>query len=201
MAQQVKPRSRPGLILGLLLIVCVSPVVIAWLLTTPRLNWRPTELAHSGELMAPPIELADLLYAQGPDKERLSGKWNLSTFAEGSCGETCLQTLTKMRHLQLALGRNVIRTQRVLIHGGIEVLDASSPSFTDYPAPVILNIKESIYQCLTARLAEQGVDLVGDGSSIYVLDPRGFMMMRYTNSAPFGAVVDDLKRLLKASTR
>ena len=154
--------------------------------------FRPEAKANYGELLRPPasITTAQFRRAGGGDFrfEELRGKWVLIASDSGACPESCTAKLTLMRQVRLMLGRNAGRVERVFVADDTQALAAG------ILAP---------YEGTVAITPPQGMALplapVNDRAHFYLVDPRGFVMMRFPAGADPRRLFKDLERLLKAS--
>ena len=183
-ARAVPPaaRSRRGVLL--LALVFLGPLLLSsWLYYGS--NWRPTGHTNHGLLIEPARALPDPL---------LHGKWSLIYIGSGDCAAECQQALYYMRQTHLGLGQHASRVQRLFLvdrHccGDRSALERSYPG-------LITRDEES----------PQGAALLGTfpaaarGRTIFVVDPRGNLMMRYDLRAPPQGLLEDLKHLLQLSS-
>lgn len=189
--------SRPRSILLLLFFICAAPVLLAWLLSNPAIGWRPANLANHGELIDPPrrLDTSSLAEFDGGrfGADRLLGKWSLLAIVD-QYGERSAEMLRKMRYIQLALGKNVIRTQRILIVS--KTVGRIDGHKGKWPFPIILQGALTV-----ASLGHSQETASADTPSLFVVDPNGYLMMRYPKTVGFSDIVSDLRRLLSTSVR
>lgn len=152
---------------------------------------RPEPTGNYGELIAPrpvtaqPFELADggrFTFTQ------LAGRWILVASDSGACAAPCREKLSTLRQVRLALGRNASRVERVFV-----VDDLARPE------PAQLRDFEGARVVLTPRGLALPLGAANDRAHIYLVDPRGNVMMRWPAAADRGRMLKDLQRLLKAS--
>ena len=163
------------------------PILGAWLLNVFAPDWRPFGTTNYGTLVQPvrPIAAAGLRGADGAalDDAYLNGRWTLVHIHEGHCGKDCADGLARLRQVQQALGDDMHRVQLLVVgDGGGKAPDGATAavaapgwlaafSFADAPA----------------------------GSGVYLVDPQGYLMMRYPRDAEQRGLLTDLERLLKIS--
>jgi hypothetical protein len=159
--------------------------------------WRPPNAAH-GELIDPP-RLLPAIALTLPDGGRASpevlrGAWSLVYLGDSSCAEGCTKMLAELARVRLALDKDAMRVQRVLLHAG----DCCAPGF---PGPgdedlLVLGATGAEGQVFLALFppAPYGMD------SIYVVDPLGNLMMRHAATGGAQALLKDLERLLRLSS-
>jgi cytochrome oxidase Cu insertion factor (SCO1/SenC/PrrC family) len=151
----------------------------------------PTEAVAYGELIAPtPMSSQPFRTPAGGEFgfAQLKGKWLLVTSDSGDCAEACVEKLTTLRQVRLALGRNADRVVRVL------VIDDTRPVALGALAPF-----EGTQVAVTLPGMKLPTGAANDRAHIYVVDPRGLVMMRFPARPERGRMLKDLNRLLKAS--
>jgi hypothetical protein len=161
-------------------IACAAPLLFGWLAYEQR--WISGPAANYGELITPPRALAGPL-------ERLRGKWVLVTFDNvNTCADACERKLYIVRQVRRAQGENAARVARLWITtdggrpagalleaiAGTEFGDADSALERAFPGPIL--------------------------ESIYLVDPRGNLMMRFPAQPDPTRMIRDLERLLKYSS-
>jgi cytochrome oxidase Cu insertion factor (SCO1/SenC/PrrC family) len=145
-----------------------------------------------GELLLPPARITSHPFAR-PDEtswtfDGLRGRWALVMSDAGACPAACVQKLTLLRQVQLALGRNASRVARVYV-----VDDVTKP---DTQA---LHPFEGTIVALTPTGMHLPSGAANDRAHIYLVDPHGNVMMRWPAAAEPKGMLKDLTRLLKAS--
>ncbi|QJR09322.1 hypothetical protein DSM104443_00360 [Usitatibacter rugosus] len=181
---KMSPRAKLLALFGLF----AAPIVAS--LVTYQL-YTPTETSNYGELL--PVRPAPgqvFGNASGPAFRfaDLSGKWVLVASDSGACAQACVGKLTTMRQVRLALGRNASRVERVFV-----VDDTQPPREgvgSEFPGMEIV---------LTPRDTTLPAAPANDRAHIYLLDPRGNVMMRFPAAADPKRMLRDLNRLLRAS--
>ncbi len=199
MSEQIdQSRSRTKLIL--LILMFLLPVAGSWYLVFFTDYARDGKGgAEHGALIDPPrqLENASLLRVNEESTEQISlhGKWSMLFFVEGSCEVECEKSLYRLRQIRLATGRRMQRIQRVA------VIDESEGSlFRDklsknYPGQLYVSRKDLGEDFLQHF---QGLEL-DDKSAIFLIDTRGFLMMRYPGDTDPSGIIRDLSRLLRIS--
>jgi hypothetical protein len=182
----VKGKWKQRRTLLVLVAVFFAPLAAAFILYY-GIGWRPAGGSNHGELLDPIKSLP-------PDAAPLLGKWALVYVGSGECAEeTCRHALWVARQTRLALNQEMDRVNRAMLavenccdldfldkeHLGIKVFDVTAPE-------------------LRAQLL--GLLPAGDPSPyLFIVDPRGNIVMRFdTRQEPRG-LLDDMKKLLKLS--
>jgi len=154
-----------------------------------RSGWQPTAKRNAGELLQPPLALGDLglvrldgqAYGWEPDR-RL---WRVVVLPAADCGEPCLKLTDTLYRVWVSEGRHADRVQ-VLWFGAVP---ARAPEYRAFlpmqPSPA-----------LRAKLPAAHVD----GSlAVHLIDPTGFLVMRYEPGFDPTGLRKDLARLLKVT--
>lgn len=150
-------------------------------------HWRPPGQTNHGTLIEPPRPLPTTGAAAV-----LHGIWSLVFVGTGDCDADCHSSLYFMRQTQLGLGHEIPRVQRVFLvtgqccdraflereHAGLITLDAQRPDGA-------------------ALLALFPAD--DRASTLFIVDPKGNLMMRYDVHANPRGMHDDLVKLLALS--
>jgi cytochrome oxidase Cu insertion factor (SCO1/SenC/PrrC family) len=199
LAQQ-PPASRNLTTLWILIAITSLPLIAAWLFfLNPQ--WLPSGRTHHGVLIDPPKSVKSLpLKTEDQlkfDWQTVEDMWVLVVLSERSCDAACLETLIKVRRIRKATAANRQRIARALIiqpdvDGKIEI-----PSLNGLEGTHLLIAdagQKSTVKSLFP-LAE-----FEDSIPIFMIDPRGDLMMRYdTHQVTSKQILKDLERLLKAS--
>lgn len=178
------PRAKLLALFGLFALPIVASLVTYQLYT-------PAETSNYGELL-PVRPVPDQVFANTSGAAfrfaDLAGKWVLVASDSGACAQACIDKLTVMRQVRLALGRNASRVDRVF------VVDDTQPPLASLAGE---------FPGLEIVLAPRGSNLpaapANDRAHIYLLDPRGNVMMRFPAAADSKRMLRDLNRLLRAS--
>lgn len=150
-------------------------------------HWRPPGQTNHGTLIQPARELPTTGAAAV-----LSGKWSLVYLGAGDCDADCHASLYFMRQTQLGLGHEIPRVQRVFLvtaaccdraflereHAGLITLNADGPDSA-------------------ALVAQFPADQ--RASTLFIVDPKGNLMMRYDIHADPKGLHEDLVKLLTLS--
>ena len=153
-------------------------------------GWRPTATRNAGELLATPVELGSLGLTRAgggayPEWEGDKRLWRVVVLPPTGCGEPCLRLSDNLYRIWIAEGRHADRVQ-VLWFGEVP---AQAP---DYRA--FLPMQPS--QALRAKLP---VSHVEGSLAVYLIDPNGFLVMRYAPGFDPSGLRKDLARLLKVT--
>ncbi len=181
---KIAPRAQLLLLFALFALPIAASLVVY--------NFFPPEGGRSyGELIAPrPATVHAFARPDGPPLRfaELRGRWLLVASDSGACPAACGEKLATMRQVREAMGRNASRVQRVFI---VDDLQPLAPGFAE------------AFAGTEVGFTPRGLVLPGgeanDRAHIYVVDPRGLVMMRFPANADRKRMLHDLNRLLKAS--
>lgn len=153
-----------------------------------------------GELITPAVPLEGIALTENGqpfDIDGLRGKWTIFYVPDAlQCGEDCGEHLMLIRQLRLALNHRMERVQRVVL------LDQPSVPEAMQQAQLGLRVvtgSDAQREAFIGRLSQPTEGLEPVASPIYIIDPFGNLMMRFSPDQLPDQVHKDLKRLLKAS--
>lgn len=150
-------------------------------------GWQPAGQRNNGELLSPPVDLraqaprlADgSTYAWRPS-ERI---WRIVLAPRAGCAPACLATARDVDKVWQLLGHNASK---------VDVLWIGTPPEGLPPMPALRVLRDDP----ALRAALPGVDAAG-GTPVYVIDPNGFVILRYAPGFDAGGLRQDLAKLLK----
>lgn len=170
-----------------------APVLIAVLLHSRWTDWTPEAGTNHGELISPVIPIGDFsaLDASGSPASRadLLDRWHLVRVQLDACGQACLEQLYWMRQIRAAQDRHRGEVGLMMLATAAVSAETSTEIREFAPDLVILD-------------GERALDTVrdfpepGPAGSIYILDPRGNIIMRYPSDTDPTGIRKDLHRLL-----
>lgn len=160
-----------------LFVATLTPLVAAWGLI--QLNWHPSSITANGQILSPPIQLKDVLE---PEQSILNdNRWRL-LIVEKDCTLACIERLESYRKMHVALGRESDNFSRWLI--------------TDSP------LKSQDTFLGTATLEQPPVTgMIELENAVWLVDPQGWVMMRFDANQPAAELHKDILRLLKSSNQ
>ena len=188
-APEAVRRGRGRLVVPLIFVVCAFPLAAA---LVAYFFYPPSGRTNYGDLLepksVPPVRL-ERLDGRAFALADLKGKWVMLQVDASECGQPCQVKLFNMRQSRLAQGDNADRVERVWLVTG-----------SGAPPPGLARLYEG------AVLARSAPELVGalPGAEardhIYLIDPRGNLMLRFPKDADPKRMIKDLQRLLKYSS-
>ena len=199
----VATRPKRGVLL-LLLLLFFAPLLLAFVLYYGS-HWRPNGRTNHGVLIEPArtlplIALPQVALAPGAAPggdalaaaDVLTGKWSLVYANSGDCNADCRGTLYFMRQTHLGLANLIPRVQRVfLVTAGCCDRDYLA---REQPGLITLNADGAAGAVLLEQFPSER-----RSSSIFVVDPRGNLMLRYDAHDDPKGLRNDLKKLLALS--
>jgi hypothetical protein len=168
--------------------------------------------ANSGELLAEPINIRELEFEAADGStvglSSIEPKWTMLLVNDGAtCDAACNELLYVTRQIRIAIGRDYQRTQRLLIvdtpldliQSNVDSGDTEGPS--DDMTLLMPQLEDDHVDLNVWRREDQAVLPEGQSepSAWYLVDPSGWVMMRYTTDVNYKDVIGDIKFLLKNS--
>jgi len=183
------PRPKRALLL-LLLLLFFSPLLVAFLVYYGS-NWRPVGRTNHGTLIEPARTLPRIALPHG-DADLLISKWSLVYIGDGACDSQCRNTLYFIRQTQLSLGNLIPRVQRVWL--ATDHCCDQTADLQMQPPLIAVDAHSSAAAPLLAMFPQDQ-----RATTIFIVDPRGNLMMRYDSNADPKGLREDLKKLLSLS--
>jgi len=187
-------RRRTRLLLVGTFLIFFLPIMAAWLLNIFAPDWRPFGTLNHGTLVEPVRQLSatHLAHVDGSamDASYLSGHWTMVHLLDGDCGQSCIDALARSHQVQLALGDDMQRVQLLLV-----LMQAVDLQTADLPSGVAVVTADDAWLEKFA-FSPTGA---GDNFRLYLVDPQGYLMMRYSAHVDRRGLLADLERLLKIS--
>ena len=189
-SDSIPRRTRGRWVLVAVLLVCVAPLLAAYLVFEV---WPPERRMNYGELISPlPLPEVSLT---GLDGHRVHlkgfrGRWIMLHVDHAHCDSYCEKKLYHMRQVRLAQGREMERIGRVWLV--VDDAAVAAPLVANYPGTHIARVSDS-------KLLVQFPVTRDVRDHIYLVDPLGNLMLRYPRDPDPGRMKKDLERLLKVS--
>ena len=185
----------------LIILIFIAPLAASWLLLNYTDIAEERGTSNHGDLIIPPrplpnIKLIDPL--SQTNNGYLHGKWSMLYIAGDSCDQICIDNLYRMRQVRLATGKHYQRVQRVLL---LEQANAGSLAhiFKDYSGQLLMSTENIKMDKFMDNFRFEQTENPADKHRIYLVDPLGNLMMRYSPDTDPSGIIKDLARLLRAS--
>lgn len=180
------------------MILFALPAMAAWFYyLNPEM--LPQGRSNNGQLIVPVISVTEisLATAQGTslDLSSLRPNWTLLILGSGNCDAACRGRTAEARQIQKALAENGSRLERLLVLQGEQVMPSVLALNGSVPGTHITLASDQLLQVLSAT-QEHGVESV---NNVFIIDPRGNLMMQYHPDTSAKEILEDLERLMKAS--
>jgi len=170
-----------------LIAVCVLPVAASYF---AFYVWQPEGRMNYGTLVRPtPLPEGGLSNLAGEPVERVAliGKWTYLIAAPSSCDEACQQALYFTRQVRTAQAKDMERVNRVWL-----VTDRGVPS------GALLDAHDGLQVVVADDRWRDRFTAEGQ-PRVWLVDPQGYVMMRYPDTLEPKRMIKDIGRLLKYS--
>jgi cytochrome oxidase Cu insertion factor (SCO1/SenC/PrrC family) len=156
---------------------------------------------NHGEILNPIVHISSFKLTDEDNEiipqAELTFKWRLISFVGKECDQSCESRLYDTRQIHTSLGKDQHRLSRMFIH--LEPASESLNKLIDEEHENVIHVNGDVGVIKKAL----GVNIRSDASitnnEIYIMDPMGNVMMRFTQEQPNKEFLYDLKKLLKAS--
>jgi hypothetical protein len=191
-AVAAKKASRWKLLL--VVAICAAPMIASYL---TYYVIKPSARNNYGALIDPrehplPELSSKLLDGKPVSLSDYQGQWLMLQVDSGDCGEPCAKKLFELRQLRLMQGKEMDRIDTVWLITDDKPLSTVLMRAYDGTRMVRVNA-----DALRAWLPVEPNTRMED--HIYVIDPRGHLMMRFPKDADPKKVKADMTKLLMAS--
>jgi len=150
-------------------------------------GWMPAGLKNHGELLQPPSDLRDarLLLADGTPYawDPAARTWRIVVAPPAGCATDCEQLLAELDKVWQLFGHNADKVE-ILWLGA---LPAGAPAL-----PELRALRDDAQVRATLPRVDDPA-----GIPLYVVDPNGFVILRYPPQADPAGIRTDVARLLK----
>jgi hypothetical protein len=186
------PRGRRTLIA--LMLVFAAPVLVSFVLV--QSGWRPKGTRSFGTLLSAPQDL-NAVAVRNAAGETLAwatanADWTVLVATPDGCGEPCLRTVDALHRIWVGLGRNAKRARIFQTGGADEALQKALAN-----APEIVPVTLTPFPLPTTPAPVPAVDERIAVLPVYVVDPHGFIVLRYDTGTDLTGLRKDLARVLK----
>lgn len=179
------PQARSRLTLLLLVLLFAAPITIAIVMHAS--GWQPGQTRNHGELLRPALDIRDLElrradgtpYAWEPGERR----WRIAVDPPRDCAQACVELIAGLDKVWQLQGRRADRLD-VLWFGPVP----------EGARPFRRFVPMQPHEALRARLPRH-VDHGTPGA--YLIDPSGYVALRYAPGFDVAHLREDVARLLK----
>lgn len=183
-------RRRNRIKLLAIVAIFLVPMIIAGVM---RFTDRyPAASRQKGELLSPPGDLRKitprLLDGAAYPWNPLERRWRILVAAPAVCGDDCVRVARDLETVWQLLSKDA---DRVDVLWWCQATPCAWPVAGAAPGTLRLLAPDA-----AARARVPEVD-AGEGLPVYVVDPNGFVILRYAPGSDLAGVRTDLSRLLK----
>jgi cytochrome oxidase Cu insertion factor (SCO1/SenC/PrrC family) len=176
----------------------IAPVILAY---TVFFFVDVKSFVNHGEILNPIVHITDFSLRDDKNElipqDELTYKWRLISFLGVDCDQQCESRLFDSRQIHTSLGKDQHRLSRMFVH--LEPAGESLKKLTAETHKNVIHVNGNVETIIKA-LGNNVHDGLGiTDNEIYIMDPMGNVMMRFTQEQPNKEFLYDLKKLLKAS--
>ncbi|MGA9855028.1 MAG: hypothetical protein WBR29_07120 [Gammaproteobacteria bacterium] len=203
-AEQAPPparRKRIWVIFAILAAVFVVPIIIAWVLYL-NINHFNFGTNQHGEFITParalvtaPLPLPLTGRSLAPDF--FKNRYTLVYMSTAACNADCEEALYLTRQVRYAMGQKIESVQRLYLVEGAPLDPAKL--VREQADVTVADISDPMGGKFIQQFSVDGKSLPDIGKYIYLVDPRGFYIMRYSISGNPEGLLKDLQHLLGES--
>ena len=194
----IESKKRNPYTVWFVVMAFIAPVILAY---TVFFFVDVKSFVNHGEILNPIVHITD--FALKDDKnelvppDELTYKWRLISFLGVNCDQQCESRLFDSKQIHTSLGKNQHRLSRMFVH--LKPAGESLKKLTAETHKNVIHVNGDIETIIKA-LGNNVHDGLGiTNNEIYIMDPMGNVMMRFTQEQPSKEFLYDLKKLLKAS--
>ena len=156
---------------------------------------------NHGEILNPIIHISSFELKDENDEiipeQELTYKWRLISFVGKDCNQQCETRLLDTRQIHTSLGKDQHRLIRMFVH--LEHAGESLSTLIAETHPNVTQVNGDAAVIINALGDNVRENVSITNNEIYIMDPMGNVMMRFTQDQPNKEFLYDLKKLLKAS--
>jgi len=183
----------------LILLSFAAPVVLSYIIFY---FVDVSSFTNKGEILNPIVHIGEFSLKDETGKkipvEKLTYKWRLISFLDKNCNKACAKRLYDSRQVYTSLGKDRHRVDRMFIHFEPASDDLKNLIKTEHKGSIqVYGDDTLISKILAPSVKDKNAQL--HDNVIYIMDPMGNVMMRFTQEQPDKDFLYDLRKLLKAS--
>ncbi len=197
----------PRLALIIIAAMFLFPLLLAWMMYSGIVEFKPISTRNRGSLVEPPVPVdwtVTSLFSpgtNGADNSKQSidefrSHWVLLQAVPEGCNESCLIKVSALRQIHLASGHKQNQFRLALL------LDQSSPAdqaknlLTIYPQYRLIKDFSGRLPEIMAKIEQELSRDYESAGGVFMIDPAGNIMMYYQADYDPNDINQDLKRLL-----
>lgn len=194
-----KELTKTKLKLVLIMLVFGFPMIGAMIMAQMSKEGLPSFIATTnyGNFVDPVLPLNNLNLqnemGEPVNISSLQEKWTLAYLSTDGCNEKCQQQIFALRQLRLMNGKNIDRIQRLFVYGELQQNEIESVR-SAFPGLLMATGDNASLKQAEALFMQKGHE---DANRIYLIDPKGNLMMSYPENINPRHIYFDMKKLLK----
>lgn len=174
--------------------VCAAPLIASYLtyyVIKPQSRNNYGALIDPRQYPIPDLASSQLDGSKGGLAD-FQGKWILLQVDKGDCAEACRKKLFTLRQLRLMQGKEMERVERVWLITDKEPVETML--IREYDGTEMLRVDAARLKAWLP--ADEGTSVE---DHLYIIDPRGNLMMRFPKDPDPSKMKKDISKLLRAS--
>ncbi len=192
--------KRNKITIVLVVLAFTSPLILSWFVFYHTNFLENRGMSNHGELIVPPRPIEDLALIDplnADRKDSLHGKWSMA-YVTDSCDKLCMDNVYRMRQIHIAMDKHSLRVQKVLLLTE-QTASELTEMLVDFRGQQVINTDLIDAYILLEKFRLTTTDNPLEAGRIYIIDPLGNLMMSFEPDANPRNIMQDLKKLLRAS--
>ncbi len=197
----------PRLALLIIAAMFLLPLLLAWLMYSGSLDFKPASTRNLGTLIEPPVPIdwtatvllsGETNLAANPEQDIgvFDEHWVILQPVPAGCYDSCLKEVSNLRQIHRASGRQQFRIRLALLLDESSPADQAKSLLAIYPKFHLIRDPSSILSEALAGIQQNLSGQAGPAKGVYMIDPLGNIMMYYEAGSDPNYIKQDLKRLL-----
>jgi cytochrome oxidase Cu insertion factor (SCO1/SenC/PrrC family) len=197
----------PRLALLIIAAMFLLPLLLAWLMYSGSLDFKPTSTRNLGTLIEPPVPIdwtvtvvlsgeTNLAVNPGQGIGVFDEHWVILQPVPAGCDDSCLNEVSNLRQIHRASGRQQFRIRLALLLDESSPADQAKSLLAIYPKFHLIRDPSGILSEALAGIQQNLSGQAGPAKGVYMIDPLGNIMMYYKAGSDPNFLKQDLKRLL-----
>ncbi len=200
-AQPKASRKRTWVIFAVLSVVFLAPFLVAWILYLNISHFHFGTSQH-GEfikparaLTVPPLSLPLTGKSLAPDY--FNNHFTMVYMSAATCNADCEEALYLTRQVRYAMGEKIEAVQRLYLVQGLP--QKPGKLLREQADATVADVSGPGGDSFIRQFSVDGESMPDVGKFIYLVDPRGFYIMRYSIAGKPEGLLKDLQHLLGQS--
>jgi hypothetical protein len=197
----------PRLALLIIAAMFLLPLLLAWLMYSGSLDFKPASTRNLGTLIEPPVPIDWTVTALLSGETKLAANpeqgigvfdehWVILQLVPAGCDDSCLKRVSNLRQIHRASGRQQFRIRLALLLDESSPADQAQSLLAIYPKFHLIRDPSGILSEALAGIQQNLSGQSGPAKGVYMIDPLANIMMYYEAGSDPNHIKQDLKRLL-----